>query len=177
MSWQIRPGADECAPFYHAYVAEVPDGDVLAFLTRQREDMAALVAAVPPDREVFRYAPGKWSITQVVGHLVDTERLFGFRALWFARGESSALPGMDEDLWGETAQADRLGLVETGRHLATARQATLDLFASLPAEAIERKGVAGDRPVTVRALAWIIGGHAHHHLAVLRDRYRSALDL
>ena len=132
--------------------------------------MARLVAALTPDQAAHRYAPGKWSVKQVLAHLADTERVFVFRALWFARGEASALPGMDENLWGDSAGADAREVGDLGRELAALRQLSLDLFASLPPEAWERRGVASERVLSVRAVPWIIAGHECHHL-ILRERY------
>jgi hypothetical protein len=167
-----RPSPDEYGSFYETYLRHVTAGaDVLALLTEQAAAVARLVAALTPQQGEVRYAPGKWSVKQVLAHLADTERVFVFRALWFARGEESALPGMDENLWGETAGADARPVADIGRELAALRRLSLDLFAALPAEAWERRGVASERVLSVRAVPWIVAGHETHHLVVLRERY------
>ncbi len=167
-----RPSTDEYGPFYETYLQHVPAGvDVVAMLTDQGATTARLVAGITPAQAAYRYAPGKWSVKQVLAHLADTERVFTFRALWFARGEESALPGMDENLWGESAGADRREVGDLGRELSTLRRLSLDLFASFPAEAWDRRGVASERVLSVRAVPWIIAGHECHHLEILRERY------
>lgn len=167
-----RPTSEEYAPYYETYLQHVPDGtDVLAMLNEQAEEMARRVAMITPAQAAHRYAPGKWSVRQVLAHLADTERVFVFRALWFARGEQSALPGMDENLWAESAGADVRPTADIGRELAVLRSQSLDLFASFPAEAWERRGVASERVLSVRAVPWIIAGHERHHLEILRERY------
>lgn len=167
-----RPTPEEYAPYYETYLQHVPPGaEVLDLLAEQARLMAALVARITPQQAEHRYAAGKWSVRQVLAHLVDTERVFVFRALWFARGEESALPGMDENLWAETAGADARPIGDFGRELAALRRLSLDLFASLPAAGWERRGVASERVLSVRAVPWIIAGHECHHLAILRERY------
>ncbi len=167
-----RPASDEYGPFYETYLQHVPAGaDVMALLAEQGTTMARLVAALTPPQAEHRYAPGKWSVKQVLAHLADTERVFTFRALWFARGETAALPGMDENLWGEMAGADARPVADLGRELAGLRQLSLGLFASLPPEAWGRRGVASERVLSVRAVPWIVAGHERHHLEILRERY------
>lgn len=167
-----RPTPEEYAPYYETYLQHVPPGaEVLDLLTDQAQIMAALVARITPRQEEHRYAEGKWSVKQVLAHLADTERVFVFRALWFARGEESALPGMDENLWAVTAGADARPIADFARELAALRRHSLDLFASLPAVAWERRGVASERVLSVRAVPWIIVGHECHHLEILRERY------
>ena len=167
-----RPATDEYGPFYETYLQHVPAGaDVVSRLVDQGTTMARLVAGLTPDQAAHRYAPGKWSVKQVLAHLADTERVFVFRALWFARGEASALPGMDENLWGDSSGADAREVADLGRELATLRQLSLQLFASLPPEAWQRRGVASERVLSVRAVPWIIAGHECHHLEILRERY------
>jgi hypothetical protein len=167
-----RPLPDEYAPYFEKYLQHVPvDADVLTLLAEQAATVAHLVAALTPVQAAHRYAPGKWSVKQVLAHLADTERVFAFRALWFARGEQAALPGMDENLWAETAGADARPAADIGRELANLRRLSLDLFAALPPEAWTRRGVASERALSVRAVPWILAGHERHHLGVLRERY------
>lgn len=167
----IRPGPGEYAPFYAGYVARVPDGDVLATLEAQLREAVSLLEGVPAGREGHRYAPGKWSVREVVGHVADAERIFAYRALRFARGDRTPLPGFEENGYVRAAGSDARPLAELTGELRTVRLATLSLFRGLPAEAWSRSGEASGAPVTVRALAWIAAGHAAHHLHVLRERY------
>jgi hypothetical protein len=166
-----RPGPDEYAEFYAGYIARLPAGDVLELLARQQEQIAALVAAVPAERETFRYAPGKWSVREVVGHLGDAERIFGYRALRFSRGDEAPLPGFEENSYVEQSSFDARPLNSLAAELAALREANLLLFRGLAPEAWHRRGEANHHPVSVRALAFILAGHLHHHLGVLRERY------
>jgi DinB superfamily/MOSC domain len=167
-----RPAKDEYADWYSGYVARVPDGaDVLALLGEQRDTTAAMLAAVPGDRGGFRYAPGKWSVKEVLGHLCDVERIMAYRALRIARGDATPLPGFDEDAYVPQARSDDLRLPELAAEWVAARQATITMFGNFPAEAWTRRGSANGQAVSVRALAYIIAGHERHHVETLRTRY------
>jgi uncharacterized damage-inducible protein DinB len=167
----VRPASDEYDPFFTGYISLVPDGDVLEALEQGRNQTNQLLGKLSEARAAYRYAPGKWSIKGVLGHLADAERVFALRALWFARGSASPLPGWDENAWAGKAGFDARTLDDLLQDYDAARGATLSLFRSLPAEAWERRGTANDNPVTVRALAWIAAGHGRHHLKILRERY------
>jgi hypothetical protein len=175
MSHSRRPAETEYAPFYRAYVALVPDGDVRAHLQGQQETFRQLASVVAADRETYRYADGKWSVREVVGHLTDAVRVFGHRAFCFSRGEEAALPGFDENLYVERSSSDSRPLAELAAELAAVREVNLWLFRSLPDAIWDNVGVANGRPVSVRALAWVLAGHANHHFGVLRDRYGIAV--
>jgi uncharacterized damage-inducible protein DinB len=165
-----RPHASEYAEYYATYIRQVPDGDILATLAAQIEDTASRLSHLPAGRETFRYAPGKWSVRDVVGHMVDVERLFAFRALWFARNAEGALPSMDQESWAASSNAGDRPLADLVAEFRTARAATLTLFASFDAEICLRRGVASGNPFTVRSLAWMIAGHENHHKAgLIRD--------
>ena len=167
------PAADsgEFLPYYAAYVTLVPAGDVLATLESQLADTVALLDEVGEDRAGHRYAPGKWSVRELVGHVIDTERVFGYRALCAARGDAAALPGFDENAWVAGADFDLRTLNSLMGELTAVRRATLALFRNLDDEALTRRVVANGSPVTARALAWITAGHELHHRQVLRERY------
>ncbi len=167
----VRPGADEYAQFYTNYVALVPDGDVLESLERQRKDTKKLLGAIPEATGAHRYAPGKWSIKGVLGHVSDSERVFGYRALSIGRADPTPLPGFDENVWAETAGFDERTLKDLLGDYNLVRDGTLALFRSLSAEAWTRRGTANKNPVTVRAIAWITAGHERHHVKILRERY------
>lgn len=166
-----RPTPDEYESFYASYIALVPDGDVLASLKRQAKDTVKFLSVISEKKAAFRYAPDKWSIKGLVGHVVDSERVFSYRALSIGRSDPAPLPGFDEKAWAQTANFDGRSLKDLVRDYQVVRDATLALFRSLPAEAWPRRGIANDCGVTVRALAWIIAGHERHHLKVLRERY------
>lgn len=166
-----RPGADDYAPYYAHYVGLVKGDDVLTVLACGRKEIEAVLSGVPPERERDRYAAGKWSIREVAGHVIDAERAFAFRALTFARGDAGPLPGMEQEPWVASAGHDDVPLGELVTEFGVVRAATIALLRHLPPEAWARRGLASGHQVTVRALAFIIGGHAEHHLAVLVERY------
>jgi hypothetical protein len=167
----VRPGADEFAPYYARYIDAVPDGDVLDTLERQLEEMVALLDGFGEARAGHRYAEGKWSVKEVCGHIVDAERIFAYRALCVARGETKSLPGFDENAYVAGAGFDARTLNSLLGELTAVRRATLTLFRHLDASALSRRGTANDTPITPRALAWILAGHERHHQRILRDRY------
>jgi hypothetical protein len=165
------PDAGEYGAFYAGYVARVPAGDLLSTLATQLDDTLAVVASFGEARADHRYAPGKWSVKEVVGHLADTERIFAYRALRIARGDATPLPGFDENLFVATAGFDRRPLADLVADLRLVRQHTLALLRALDDEALARRGTASNNPLTARAAAYVIAGHERHHAAVLRERY------
>lgn len=166
-----RPQPEEYPAYYERYVRLVPDGDIVATLERQMEESAAFLAGIGEERAHFRYAPGKWSIKEVVGHVIDAERVFAYRALRFARNDSTPLPGFDENAYVAVAGFDRRPLTELASELRLVRAASIALFASLDDEALARRGTANDREHIARSVPWIIAGHELHHLDVVRKRY------
>ncbi len=166
-----RPDATEYAPFYGTYVGKVPDGDLLELLERQRRETQNLLAGLSDTQALHRYAPGKWSIKEVVGHLMDSERVFCYRALRFARADEKPLQGFDEKAWVPAGSFDARPLADLAAELDAVRRATIALFRGFDAAALARKGTANNNEVTVRALAWIVAGHERHHVAILRERY------
>lgn len=168
-----RPGPDEYGPFYERYVALVPDGDLLDGLRAQGAATAALLRSLDPALGGHRYAPGKWTLAQSVQHVIDTERIFGARALRIARGDRTPLPGFDQDPFVEAAGPDR-PLADLAAEFERLRASTVDLFASLAPEAADRVGTVSGHPMSARAAGWIIAGHERHHLAIWRGRYLAA---
>jgi hypothetical protein len=166
-----RPAPGEFADFYAGYVARVPEDDILSVLAGQKQDLAELAARLPAAKEGFRYAAGKWSVREVVGHLIDGERVFGYRAFCISRGEQAALPGFDENQYVAAAPRDGASLPDLGAEFAAVRKANLAFLRRLGDDAWPRVGTASGKPVSVRALAWIMAGHPRHHLGVLRERY------
>ena len=166
-----RPAADEYAPFYAGYIARVPDGDLCATLAAQLADTLTLVRGIPEARGADRYAPAKWSIKEVLGHVIDTERIMSYRALRIARGDATPLPGYEQVDYVPPGEFDRRTLADLVEELAAVRQATIQLLRHLDPAALARRGTANGTPVSARALAYIIAGHERHHVAVLRARY------
>ena len=161
----------EAAEYFFTYINQVPEGEIGRILETQEREVVQLLSGISDERSLHRYAPGKWTIREVVSHINDTERMFTFRALWFARGFDSELPSFDQDVAIRTAGAnDRpyRGHVDEFRAI---RAATLALFGNLPPDAWTRRGIASGNPFTVRALAHITAGHVAHHMRLLRERY------
>jgi uncharacterized damage-inducible protein DinB len=169
-----RPAADECAPYYVRYIEQVPDGDVLETLERQLEETVALMDRVGESGAEHRYAPGKWSVKEVLGHLTDAERIFTYRALCAARGEPGSLPAFDENAYVAGANFDARTLNSHLGELTAVRRATLAFFRALTPAEFDRRVVANNVPVTVRALAWIVAGHERHHVRIVEERYLGA---
>lgn len=168
-----RPESGEYAPYYGRYIDLVPEEDICSALTAGGESTQNLLASIGEDRSMFRYAPDKWSIRGLVGHIIDSERIFGYRALCIARGEKQPLPGFDEKQYAQEAAFDAVPLRRLGEELALVRWAGVLMLRGFPETAWHREGVASDARVTVRALAYMILGHERHHLRVLRERYLS----
>jgi len=170
-SLRTRPESSEYAPFYHGYVASVPDGDVVALMRASGRELLDTVATIPEDRGGFRYGEGKWSIREVLGHIIDAERIFAYRALRIARGDTTPLASFDENEYVKTAGSEARTLSSLARELGAVREASVQLFESFPDEAWGWSGVASGKNISVRALAYITAGHAMHHLKILRERY------
>lgn len=166
-----RPYRSEYDEYYDRYAALVPDGNITETLSTQVSDTLALLETVPPHRETWAYAPGKWSFREVVGHLADVERVFAGRALSIARDPQTALPSMDQDVWAANSTARDRPLPELIDEWRAVRAATVALLRGLDAESLARVGTASDLSFTVRSFAWIIAGHELHHRQLLRHRY------
>ena len=168
-----RPAADEHSPYYARYIARVPDGNLVEQLRQQLVETTALIRGVPESRGNHAYAPGKWSIKSVVGHIADVERVMAYRALRFARNDKTELPGFDENQWAEHAGFDARTLADVLEEFELVRGATIQFAKHLTADEQERRGKANGQEVSVRALMYIIAGHERHHVALLRERYLS----
>lgn len=171
MASETRPGPDESAEYYHKYIDLVPEGDIRDVLDQQGEEAAAFLGGISEEASLRRYAPGKWSVRQVVSHIADTERVFAYRSFWFARGFGAPLPGFDQDEAAGTARADERQLGAHVEEFLSVRAASATLYRGLSDEALRTRGVAGGRAFSVRALAYITAGHAAHHLRLIRERY------
>jgi hypothetical protein len=167
----IRPANDEYLPYYGRYIERVPDGDVLSTLAQQSSETIALLRGLPESVANYRYAPDKWSVNELVGHLIDSERLFTNRALRFARGDATPVPGFEQDDYVRAATFDAYPLAELASELQVVRQSTLYFFRHIDDDAWARRGIANNAEISVRALAYIIAGHELHHREILRTRY------
>ncbi len=166
-----RPQATEAAPYYLTYIDRVSGDNIVDVMKLQLDDTAEIFAGISEEKSLHRYAPDKWSIRQVINHLNDTERVFAFRAMWFARGFSDPLPSFDQTISATAARADDYSWASHVQEFQKIRQATLALLRNLPAEAWLRSGIASGNSVTVNALGYIIAGHVAHHLAIVQQRY------
>ena len=164
-----RPEPGEYSPYYAGYVSSVPDGDLIAIL--EREETRALLGGLSDEGARKRYAAGKWSVKEVIGHIADTERVMAYRALRFGRGDPTPLPGFEQEDFVRGAAWDEMPLRSLLDDLGLVRRATVSLFRGFSEKALSRQGTASNAPVTVRALAAIIAGHERHHLRILRERY------
>ena len=166
-----RPAETEYAPYYQSYVDQVSENDVMAVLRAEVDDLDVLLNRVPAEKETYAYAEGKWTIREIVGHLIDGERVFGYRALCIARGETQNLPGFEQDDYLRTSPYNRIELEDLLSELRLVRLSNVAMFRSLDEEAWDRVGTANNNAVSVRAIAFVMAGHVRHHMKVLREKY------
>jgi hypothetical protein len=166
-----RPTDTEYLSYYGRYISLVPDGDILAILSQQNEGTLTLLHGLSESQGVFRYAPGKWSIKELVAHLTDAERIFSGRALRFSRDDATPLPGFEENEYVRNGGFDSFALADLVAGFENVRKSTVSLFKLMSSEASKRRGKANNAEVSVRALAYIIAGHELHHMNILRTRY------
>lgn len=166
-----RPATTEYAPFYARYIDRVPEGDIVAQLRETGASLNATFASIDEARGEYRYADGKWSIRVMLGHLIDAERIFVYRALRIARGDSTPLPGFEQDDYAAASNSDARQVADMRNELRALRESTIHFFASLPADAWARAGVVSGNNLSVRAIAHIVAGHTRHHLDVLAEKY------
>ena len=166
-----RPADDEYLAYYGRYISLVPEGDIRSILAKQNESTITLLRGLSESQGGYRYAPGKWSIKELVAHLSDAERIFADRALRFARADETPLPGFEENDYVANGSFDDFSLAEIVSGLENVRRSTVSLFKLMSTEASKRRGKANNAEISVRALAYVIAGHELHHLNVLRTRY------
>src|SRR5262245_56161912 len=166
-----RPDPTEYMPHFGKYIALVEGDDIIAALSNQLDNTLALLRALSESQGELRYAPGKWSIKEVIGHLIDAERIFAYRALRFARNDQSALPGFDENNYGANSNFGERRLDELAEEFEFVRKSNIYLFRHLGEGVWLRRGKANDNEISVRALAYSIAGHERHHLEIIRERY------
>ncbi|HEX7150448.1 MAG TPA: DinB family protein [Thermoanaerobaculia bacterium] len=167
----MRPSPDEYHPAFGTYMTLAPEDDVLEALAEQSATTQRILSALDDDKSLHRYAEGKWSVREVFGHLIDSERILGYRALAIARGEQENLPAFEEEDYVRNASFDAWPVGALAESYALVRKTTILFYRNLSEEAWLRRGTANNNPITVRALAWGILGHERHHLGVLRDKY------
>ncbi|MEO7455630.1 MAG: DinB family protein [Gemmatimonadaceae bacterium] len=166
-----RPERSEAHEYFFTYIDQAPGDDVRVVLHEQAASVLATLGAIDEERSRHRYAEGKWSIREIVSHVNDCERMFIFRAFWFARGFESGLPSFDQERAMRHASADERTMADHVAEFAAVRASTLALADSLSAEAWTRVGTASEMRFSARALAWIAAGHVEHHMRLLRERY------
>jgi DinB superfamily len=165
------PGKDEAAPYYSTYIDWVKEPDVNAYLAQQLNVATEFFSRISEQQSLHRYAPDKWSMREALNHINDTERIFAWRALWFARGLPSPLPSFDQEIAARAAHADAVPWNVQVEEFRNIRLSTISLFKNMPDDAWMKSGIASEKKFTVRALAFIIAGHVDHHINVLRTRY------
>jgi hypothetical protein len=166
-----RPDSTEFAPEYAKYISLVPDGDIVAILVRQFDTTCALLSPLPEEGAAYAYAPGKWSIKELIGHVLDAERILAYRALCIARNDKTPLPGFEQDDYVAGANFNARSLSSLLEEFKAVRNATVQLFTHFTDEQWQRRGTANQLEITARALAYGIAGHELHHADVLRTRY------
>ena len=171
MEWKTKPAEGEYPAYYKAYLRAAKGDSLLDSFGLASADEVHTFGMVPDDRWDYRYAPGKWTVKEVFQHIIDTERVFSYRALAIARGEQANLPAMDEDAYQAQARTSARNAADVMRELKALRASTVELFSSFDAEAMAQSGTANGKHITVLALGWIISGHSGHHLRILRERY------
>jgi hypothetical protein len=165
------PERSEAAEYYFKYIDRITDADIISVLEGQVEKTVTFLRGISEAKSLHRYAPEKWSIRQVWGHVNDSERVFVSRALWFARGFDSPLPSFEQEIAAQAAQSDSVPWAQHVNEFLQIRLATIAFFRNLPAEAWKRSGIASGFQFTVRAMAYIVAGHTSHHAAIVRERY------
>jgi len=171
-----RPEADEHSPYFGRYITLVSESDIVSVLQRQIKETLPLLAVLTETQAAFRYAADKWSIKQVVGHLIDVERIMAYRALHIARNDQIALPGFEQDDYMRFAPFDHCAFPDLLTEFEHVRTANVHMFRNLDAEAWSRRGKVNDNETSVRALAYIIAGHELHHRKIVREKYFHALN-
>jgi hypothetical protein len=165
-----KPETSEYAPFYEGYIALVGT-DALDALERQWKSTVDLIRGITEEKGNFRYAEGKWTVKQVVGHVIDAERIFTYRALRIARSDKTELSGFDQDFYVANSNHNRLSMAAIADEFDAVRRSSIALFRNLEPEAWVRRGTANKFEVSVRAIAFITAGHERHHMEILRSRY------
>jgi uncharacterized damage-inducible protein DinB len=166
-----RPNASEYSPSLEHYISLVPGSDLLSYFDSQTESVASIAQSLPEEKLLYRYAEGKWSIKDIMNHVIDCERIYGYRALCIARADKTELPGFEENDYAKEANADIRNIESIINEYKTVRAATIELFNSFDQNQLNRVGIANGSPRSVRAAAYITAGHELHHVNVIKERY------
>lgn len=166
-----RPLETEYATYYDKYVSKVPQGDLIEILSAQIARAESIFGDITEEKSKYRYAEGKWSIREVLGHILDTERIFAYRALRISRNDKTALPGFEQDDFVPYSNHENILLKDILEEFLLVRKANLKMFESFNDEMWTRIGTASGNPVSVRAIAYILAGHFIHHTAVIEEKY------
>ena len=165
-----RPQPDEYVPYYHTYIGKVPDGDVIALMEKLKESTYNLFSTMTDERANYAYGEGKWTLKQVLGHLIDTERTFAYRVLCFSRNYVE-LPGFDQDIYVNNADFNSRSIQNLAEEFRVTRESNIYMISALTEEQLDRKGIASGNEATVRALVHMMPGHELHHLKIMKERY------
>jgi hypothetical protein len=166
-----RPDLSRVPQFYHGYISKVKEDDLMNGLRSSTKNLFDLLKSIPADKHDHRYADGKWTIKEVVQHMIDGERVFTYRALRFARKDDTPLPGFDENLFAQTAKADKRNWNDLVEEFAAVRKATEIMFGSFDADQLDASGTASDASNYVLGFGYIVAGHVNHHCQIIRERY------
>ncbi len=166
-----RPQVNEHPAYYTHYIGLVKGDNILKQLEDQVIDIQAIISEIPEEKENYAYASGKWTIKEVLGHIIDTERIMAYRALRFARKDKTALPGFDENEYVANSDYNKRTLYDIAHEFAIVRESNLALFKHFNEEALDQRGTANNNEATVRAILFMIAGHANHHLNVIKTKY------
>lgn len=169
----MRPDPSEFAEYYALYIDKVPDGDLALILEQTLTETVNLLTGIDDQKAMYRYDTGKWSIKEIIQHLIDGERVFQYRALRFGRGDETDLPGYDHDRYARDSQADYRSMHDLLDELSAVRAATISLYRSMNNDMLMRSGTANGNKQSVRSLFYIIPGHELHHMQVIRNKYLS----
>jgi hypothetical protein len=166
-----RPGPNEYAPYYERYISLVPNGDIATVLAAQPYELKSLLDDVPEEKGTYAYAEGKWTIKELLSHIIDGERIFSYRALRISRGDKTAIEGFEQDDYIATSNANNREFADLLDEFTLERQANLYLIRNISASGAEEMGTASGNPVSARAIAYIMAGHVRHHIDILKTRY------
>ena len=166
-----RPNKDEYNPYYETYISKVPNGNILDLLAGQIETVKKITGNISEEKGLHKYAPGKWTIKQLLGHINDTERVFSYRALRFSRNDKTLLPGFEQDDFVNESNSDNIKVSDLVEEFIKIRESNLVMFKNFTEEMWKRRGVASNNPISVRALPYIMFGHVEHHLNILKEKY------
>jgi|SRR5581483_7272340 len=166
-----RPSPSEYNPHYEQYIRLVPEKDVISTLKQQESEYVEFFQSIPESQGQHAYEPGKWTIKEVIGHIIDTERIMAYRALWFARNDQAPLPGFEQDDFMRYSNFNNVSIADLAAEFSHLRKSNVYMFEGFGDDVWERTGVASNNKVTVRALAYIVAGHVAHHAQILRAKY------